>query len=115
MKKKRFYVILSNMLSRRFRFTRNITTVNPPKVIFDSENSPYHHLVLPEYMKYLYVVTSTPIDPWEDETVLKVFPSLPRSSDQCYERLLYLKKIDNEAYIKSKENGECPPCPMSLE
>ena len=102
------------MLSR-LKFTRSITTVDPKTVICDSNDSPYHHLVLPEYMKYLCVLTSTPTDPWEDETVLKVFPSLPRGSNQCYERFLYLKKVDYEAYIESKINGESPPSPMSID
>lgn len=108
------------MLGRRFRSTGSITTVYSQKVICGSKgikgsnDTPYHHLVLPEYMKYLCVLISTPDDPWEDEAVLEVFPNLPRGLDQCYERLVYLKKIDYDAYIKSKENGENPPCPMSI-
>lgn len=103
------------MLGRKLKSSINVTTVKPQTVIFDSNDSPYHHFVLPEYMKYLHVLTSTPIDPWDDDTVLKVFPSLPRGSNQCYERLVYLKKIDYEAYVKSSINGESPPCPMSLD
>ena len=113
--KKKIYKNLSNMLSRRFGHSINVTTVKRQSVTFGSKNLTYHHLTLPDHMKYLFVLTDTPIDPWEDETVLKVFPGLPRGSDQCYERLLYLKKIDNYAYLKSKENGESPPCPMSID
>jgi hypothetical protein len=65
-------------------------------------------------MKYLHVTVDIPIDIWEDEVILSVFPSIPRDSNQCYERLLYLQKIDYEAYVKSISEGEFPPCPMSL-
>ena len=105
------------MIGRESRVSNKDTTVNTNVVIIHNNNHttlPPHHLFVPEKMKYLHVTVDIPTDPWEDETVLKVFPNIPRGSDQCYERFLYLKKIDYEAYVASKNEGKCPPRPMSL-
>ena len=74
-----------------------------------------HHIRVPKRMENLCVSVDIPIDPWEDDTVLKVYPSLPRGSNQCLERFYYLQRIDYEAYEKSETAGECPPRPMSLD
>jgi len=97
--------------------SRRYTTPNPNVVIvcnIDNVTLLPRHLFVPEKMEYLHVTVDIPIDPWEDEAILAAFPSIPRGSNQCYERLLYLKKIDYEAYVKSVNEGECPPRPMSL-
>ena len=64
-----------------------------------------HHLIVPENMKFLCVIVDTSIDPWDDETVLKVFPSIPRDLEGCGDRLKYLQNIDLKEYEKNINTG----------
>lgn len=75
---------------------------------------PRRHIFVPESMNKLSVSVDVPYDPWEDETVLTVFPNLPRGSNNCYKRFLYLREINNTAYVKCKSTGGCPHRPMSF-
>jgi hypothetical protein len=106
--------IMTRIISAmRPRFLR--TTVVHPQVVTSVITIMPHHICVPKRMENLCVSVDISIDPWEDDTVLKVYPSIPRGSNQCLERLYYLQRIDYEAYEKSKTAGECPPRPMSLD
>tara|TARA_B100000214_G_scaffold375599_1_gene363161 strand:+ start:3994 stop:4371 length:378 start_codon:yes stop_codon:yes gene_type:complete len=74
-----------------------------------------HHLIVPENMKFLCVIVDTSIDPWDDETVLKVFPSIPRGIGGCRDRLQYLQNIDFKAYEKNINAGMKAYCINSIK